>query len=257
MEYYTYLWRDAGGVPFYVGKGKGKRAWHTYKRSVAFKEVYARGGCAVEIVDWFIHEAEAHAYEMVLIERYGRRDIGSGTLVNLTDGGDGSSGLSKVVRAKIGAANRGNKYALGLVRSVETRARISKSKLGQKTRLGASLSEDTRKKISESLRGRPLTEDHRIKLSAISRGKPKPAAHIVNVSDALHLCPPRNDSTSGLKGVSANRTTWVARITVNGVRQTIGYYAKIEDAARAYDAAAIGAWGMGNCYLNFPAELAA
>ncbi len=33
----------------------------------------------------------------------------------------------------------------------------------------------------------------------------------------------------------------------------LGRHATAEDAALAYDRAAIAAWGYGNCYLNFPA----
>lgn len=106
--FYTYLWRDASGVPFYVGKGIGKRAWTTNAkhRSTSFVEEHAKGGCSVEIVDEFILESEAHALEMELIERYGRRDIGTGVLVNRTDGGEGVSNLSAEALAKRNEAIR-------------------------------------------------------------------------------------------------------------------------------------------------------
>ncbi|NZD50521.1 NUMOD3 domain-containing DNA-binding protein [Rhizobium leguminosarum] len=302
--FYTYVWRDNSGAAFYVGKGVGKRAFNTSQRSRAFGEVYKRGGCTVEIVDYFIHESQAHAHEMELIDFYGRRDNGTGELVNLTDGGEGASGwlISDETREKIGkaargrtlsaehrakisegnrgkklspehiailieanlgrvhsektkakssAAKRGNQYALGTVRSPETRVRISASKRGIATRIGVILSQEVRAKIAASLRGRPLSEEHRAKLSKFQRGRPKSPEHVASVSDALHMCPPRADSSSGFKGVSANRTTWVARITIGGKRRTIGYFPTANDAAHAYDEAAIEAWGLGNCYLNF------
>lgn len=66
--FYTYIWRQRNGEPFYVGKGTGDT--HTAnKRSKEFKEIYAQGGCVVEIVDWFIHESQAHANEVELIAR--------------------------------------------------------------------------------------------------------------------------------------------------------------------------------------------
>ncbi|MBA8797904.1 hypothetical protein FHW77_001586 [Agrobacterium sp. RC10-4-1] len=303
--FYTYLWRDASGVPFYVGKGKGRRAWVTTQRSKLFKEIHARGGCTVEIIDYFIHESQAHAHEMALISRYGRLDNDSGSLVNLTDGGEGNSGwvaseetrakiskaaigrtasvstkalisaahkgrklrpehVAKIARAntgrrhteeakaKVSAANLGNTYALGTVRSADTRAKISASKKGQASRTGAILSTETRAKIAASLRGRKLSEDHRAKLSAVGSGVPKTSEHVSSVMMALHLVPPRADSSSGYKGVSSQRGRWAARITVNGVRRNVGRYGSAEDAARAYDSAAIEAWGRGNCYLNFP-----
>ncbi|TIV38948.1 MAG: hypothetical protein E5V91_12445 [Mesorhizobium sp.] len=102
--YYTYVWRDANGVPFYIGKGKGRRAQNTTMRSEDFKSVHAQGCCTVEIVDWFIHESQAHACEVELIERYGRREFG-GLLVNKTDGGDGVSNPSAETRAKLRVAS--------------------------------------------------------------------------------------------------------------------------------------------------------
>jgi hypothetical protein len=51
-------------------------------------------------------------------------------------------------------------------------------------------------------------------------------------------------------GVSRNGT-WRARITVNGQRHYLGRYASAEDAARAYDLAAIKAFGP-NAPINFP-----
>lgn len=252
--FYTYVWRDTSGLPFYVGKGKGKRAWHTYTRSKAFKEVWSEGGCSVEIVDYFIHESQAHANEMLLIQRYGRRDTGTGSLVNMTDGGDGSSGLCEEARRKISAANKGNQYAVGMIRSDETRARISASKQGQASRLGAILTEESRAKISSALRGRKLSLDHRARVSAYQNGRPKSGDHVAAVAESLHLIGARKDSSTGFKGVSKNRGRWVARITVNGIRRNISFHATPEEAALAYDKAAIEAWGRGNCYLNFPSE---
>jgi hypothetical protein len=53
----------------------------------------------------------------------------------------------------------------------------------------------------------------------------------------------RSDSVSGYKGVSLHRRygnkRWRARIKVNGKREELGYYATPEEAARAYDRAAL------------------
>jgi len=75
MEFYTYIWRDTNGVPFYVGKGKAGRAFDVKRRSEQFKTKIEAGGCNVEIVDWFIHESQAHAHEVELIARYDRAAI--------------------------------------------------------------------------------------------------------------------------------------------------------------------------------------
>jgi len=65
----------------------------------------------------------------------------------------------------------------------------------------------------------------------------------------------RRDSFSRFKGVYwyPNRQRWRARITVQRKVQSLGYYATPEEAARAYDAAALIAFGE-YARLNFPKE---
>lgn len=52
-------------------------------------------------------------------------------------------------------------------------------------------------------------------------------------------------NTSGIKGVryQADRRKWIAMITVKGKQRNLGRFASIVDAAKAYRAAAIDAWG--------------
>lgn len=52
-------------------------------------------------------------------------------------------------------------------------------------------------------------------------------------------------NTSGFKGVSWHKKNkkWCARIEVDGVRHHLGYFAEIEKAAQAYDAARIEYFG--------------
>ncbi len=60
-------------------------------------------------------------------------------------------------------------------------------------------------------------------------------------------------NSSGYRGVcwSKRRRRWNAAVKVNGQRRDLGYYTTAEDAARAYDAAALQAWGE-FAYLNRP-----
>src|SRR5262249_9863732 len=53
----------------------------------------------VKIVSRFDTEAAAFRYEKTLILKYGRRDLGTGTLCNLTDGGEGAAGSLAVSAA--------------------------------------------------------------------------------------------------------------------------------------------------------------
>lgn len=60
-------------------------------------------------------------------------------------------------------------------------------------------------------------------------------------------------NTSGYKGVSWRKRDrrWYAYIKVNGKQCHLGSYATAQDAAHAYDAAAIAAWGE-YARPNFP-----
>jgi len=70
-------------------------------------------------------------------------------------------------RAKIGAASKGNKYALGKrhTRSLEFRMKMVKANLGKRH------SQETRAKISAVQIGKKLTAEHRAKIAAGMRGK--------------------------------------------------------------------------------------
>lgn len=218
--FYVYVWRQPDGEPFYVGKGKGNRAYNTAVRSKEFKEIYALGGCTVEIVDWFIHESQAHAFEVDLIARYGRRENG-GLLVNKTDGGEG---------------------AVGCIRDEETRTKISEALRGR------TFDDGWRAKIGAAHRGRSLSNEHRTKLSAAGRGRILTPEERAKVSHAKRGRAPE----TGFKGVTAaGRGKWRARIKVNGRLHYLGYFSVPEEAARAYDAAVDRFWGPGPWYRNF------
>lgn len=129
---------------FYVGIGASKyRAYSKKSRNSLWKNIVNKVGYSVEIITTCETWEEACQIEQYLIKYYGRRDLGLGSLVNLTDGGEGRINLvvSDETRQKIRDAN------LGIKKSEETKAKISKTQTGKKH------TEETRLKMSEARKG--------------------------------------------------------------------------------------------------------
>ena len=91
MNFYVYLHRKkTTGEVFYIGKGKGNRAWSKKGRNDHWNRVAKKHGFTVEVHTNDIQEWYAFELERELIAYYGRVQDGTGTLVNYTDGGEGA-----------------------------------------------------------------------------------------------------------------------------------------------------------------------
>jgi hypothetical protein len=93
MKYYVYqhLRRDTGEI-FYVGKGEGNRYKSRIGRNPYWKNIVEKHGLIIEIIKYFDSEKLAFEAEVRLIASIGRKDLGKGPLVNMSDGGEGASG---------------------------------------------------------------------------------------------------------------------------------------------------------------------
>jgi hypothetical protein len=173
-KYYTYAYLREDKTPYYIGKGKGNRAYKRNKGEINPPKDKSR----ILILKENLTEEEAFKHEIYMIAVFGRKDLGTGILRNKTDGGDGASGAvrSEETRRKIGEKSKGRKH------SEETRKRMSEAnkgkilseehrkKLGEKCK-GWKHSEETRKRMSEALKGRIISEKTRKRMSEAHRGK--------------------------------------------------------------------------------------
>jgi hypothetical protein len=86
---YFHRRKDTNEV-FYVGIGKNKRrATDKSNRNEWWHNVVNKHGYVVEIVHTELTEEQSKLYETKYINQFGRKDLGLGELVNLTDGGEG------------------------------------------------------------------------------------------------------------------------------------------------------------------------
>ena len=196
--FYVYVYLDENHTPIYVGKGKDKRAWThlkaKYKHPLIQKlQKMIREGhdpqpafLCIEVDEEFAHFAEEEA-----IAHYGRKDLGTGTLLNLRDGGEGRSGYTHTTEAKLRmseiARARDPKDMVsfkGRHHSDETKERLraagrlqvrseeTRKKMSESAKLRGPLSVEIKKKISNTLKLRgPMSEETRQNMSAGQKGK--------------------------------------------------------------------------------------
>jgi len=138
MDYYTYAYLREDGTPYYIGKGKSNRI-HSKLHSINLppqnRRIYLKKNLTAK---------EAVKHEIYMISVLGRKDIGTGILRNLTDGGEGVPGriFSEETRKKI--SDRIKEYE----RTPEHQENISKS------RRGKPISDYHRQRIVEGLKTR-------------------------------------------------------------------------------------------------------
>lgn len=118
----TYAHYTPQGRLFYIGKGSEKRAHSKAGRNDYWRKVVNKYGPPdVQILANWGTEREAFDHEILLISCF--KDLGH-RLCNLSNGGEGSSGLkhSEEFKQKISALHKGNKWRLGLPTSARQKA---------------------------------------------------------------------------------------------------------------------------------------
>jgi hypothetical protein len=89
-EYYVYAYLREDGTPYYIGKGKGDRAYKPHRGlGIPSRD-------RIQIIYSDLDQDIAYSLEKMLIAKYGRLNNDTGILRNLTDGGDGNIGVVNV-----------------------------------------------------------------------------------------------------------------------------------------------------------------
>lgn len=179
--YYVYAYLRSDGTPYYIGKGCNERAYGKHRISVP------KDKSKIVFLETNLSNVGACALERRYITWYGRKDLDTGILRNMTAGGDGGGNFSPQTICKISSANMGrtkshetidklsaamkgkykgeNHPMYGKKHSPETRARISAANKGKKRSL------ESRKKQSASLQGKKHSSETKDKISAANKGK--------------------------------------------------------------------------------------
>lgn len=165
---YRHIRPDTNEV-FYIGKGNtlskshSNRAYEKHRRNKWWQNIVSKNNGEYKVEILFECETEAHVNkkEIEFISLYGRKDLGKGTLVNLTDGSDGSIGVivSDKTRLKLSEIFSGENHPnFGKKLSVETCSRKS----------------DAMKKSDKNLKGEKLPDWWKDKIRQAKLGTSNP-----------------------------------------------------------------------------------
>jgi hypothetical protein len=180
MYYYTYAYLREDKTPYYIGKGKGNRAYKKHRKGIGVPKDKSR----IIFLKQNLTEEQAFRHEIYMIAVFGRKDLGNGILHNRTDGGEGSSGWvpSEETKRKQSEAHKGNTTWLGKTHSEETKRKMSDTRKGKthseetkrkqsEAKKGKTFSEESKRKMSEAQKGKSLSEETRRKMSETRKGK--------------------------------------------------------------------------------------
>jgi len=203
--YYTYAWLREDRTPYYIGKGIRNRAYSLHRRGDIYMSPPPKD--RVIFLKKNLTEFDAYKHENYIISILGLKSEG-GILINLSYGGEGSSGrvLSEETKNKIRQKNKNKKlteeqkelisrqvsqrrwwnngvedkhtiecpgegWILGrlFTKNCEKYKTKEFAEKSRKNNLGKIVSDETRKKQSMLRKGKKLTDEHKKKIGQASK----------------------------------------------------------------------------------------
>ena len=211
MIYYTYAFLREDRTPYYIGKGKGNRAYRRRDKGIKPPKDKSK----ILILKQNLTEEESFRHEVYMIAVFGRKDLGTGILHNRTNGGDGVSGavVSDETRRKMSEALKGKP------RSKEIRRKISEAHKGKthseksrrnmsESQKGKTISEETKRKLSEAKKGKTHSEETKRKLSEAKKGKTFSEEHNRKLSESQKGKSRSEESKRKLSEANKGRKWW-------------------------------------------------
>lgn len=101
------------GETFYIGIGNKRRPYKKSDRNKYWHNVVNKYGYEIQVLKSDLSWEDAKELEIVLISYYGRKDLKTGCLVNMTEGGNGTLGFTRVLPQE-----QKNKISLSLSKKV-------------------------------------------------------------------------------------------------------------------------------------------
>lgn len=156
-KYYTYAYLRKDRTPYYIGKGQKKRMYLPHWRGRG--NFTPKNKSRIIVLKYFDEEYEAFKHEKYMISVFGRKDLETGILINLTEGGDyppsrKNKKSTDIHKKRISHSLKGKPknyqvWNVGVSHNQKTKEKISKSKTGK--RIDKIYTKERSEKITNSL----------------------------------------------------------------------------------------------------------
>ena len=160
-NFYTYAYLREDGTPYYIGKGKGRRAYRKRHKGIKPPKNIAK----ILYLKQNLTEEEAFKHEIYMIAVFGRKDLGTGILHNKTNGGEGTSGITVSDKRK-------HEFRMWMLndnpmKNPEVADKVRQYLLNEHPRRGIPLTKEQKDKISNTMIEREINVGEKSYLSEV------------------------------------------------------------------------------------------